>query len=183
MAKRILVLTASPRKNGNSDQLAQSLIDGAQQAGHETFKLDTAFMNIGGCTACDQCWSKGAACVIDDDFHKLEPLLESCDVLVIATPVYWFSYPAQLKGAIDRLYAYGGSGGTRPLAFKESILLLVGEDTKSMEYDLMTQAYKASMDFLGVTDLGVLWQGGLNKKDEVQGTAALEKAFELGRSL
>lgn len=181
MSKKILVLTGSPREGGNSDRMADAFIKGAERNGHTAVKFAAALKKIGGCTACGRCWEDGQACVDEDAFHELEPLLESCDVAVFAAPVYWMGFPAQLKAAIDKLYAYGGSGGLRPLAIKESALLLCGGDPASTEYDYMAQGYQMIISYLGWKDRGVIWQGGA----EAEGTidpAALQKAEEFGKS-
>lgn len=183
MAKKILVLTASPRKHGNSDKLAEAWIDGACQAGHSVEKFATAFMKIGGCTACNTCWSTDTACTVKDDFNKLEPYLESCEVLVLASPLYWFSYPAQVKGVIDRLYAYSGTGGPRPLAIKESVLLICGEDTDHETYRGTVEQYRKIAGFLNWEDRGVLQVGGMNGKNDIDGTWALSRAGEMGREI
>ena len=127
MSKNILVLTGSPRKNGNTDRLAQAFIDGAIEAGHQVQRFDAGRKRINGCTACDACWSKGTACVFTDGFTELEPMLEAADVLVIASPLYWSTFPAQLKAAIDKLYAYVSPACQHPLKIKESALLACGE--------------------------------------------------------
>ena len=84
MSKTVLVITGSPRRGGNSDQLAEALGKGAREAGHRVEKFETAFRRIAGCTACEQCWSKGRACVIEDDWQELSEKMEAADELVIA---------------------------------------------------------------------------------------------------
>jgi len=183
LEKNILMLTASPRKNGNSDKLADSWMKGARQAGHRVNKFETAFMKIGGCTACNTCWSTDTACTVKDDFNKLEPYLENCEVLVLASPLYWFSFPAQLKGVIDRLYAYGGEGGLRPLTIRQSVLLLCGEDTDAETYRGAIEMYRNIGRFLEWEDRGVLQAGGLSGKNDIDGTWALARAEEMGRDI
>lgn len=183
MSKKVLVLTASPRKNGNTDKMANAFIKGAEQAGHCVTKFETAFKNIGGCRACNTCWSTGTACSVKDDFNELEPLLESCEVVLISTPLYWLSFPAQIKGAIDRLYAYGGTGGPRKLAIKECYLFVCGGDTGEEEYEPIQTMYRLSADFLGWKDRGILRTGGMDDEGAIEKSGILEKAEELGRSI
>lgn len=106
MSKNILVLTGGPRKGGNSDLMADAFIKGAGSAGHAVAKYETAFKEIGGCKACDRCYSTGEACVSGDDFNTPAPLLEQNDVLAISTPLYRFTFPAQLKAALDKMHAF-----------------------------------------------------------------------------
>lgn len=182
MAKKVLVVTGSPRKNGNADRMAEALIQGAQAGGNTVYRFDAGRKKIGGCTACDKCWSNGQACVFNDDFQELEPLLESCDVLVWATPVYWFGFPAQLKAVIDKLYAYGGAGGLRPLSIKESALLLCGGEAEAPQYEYVADGYTKISSFLGWKDHGVIWQGGAMEPGGINADT-LTKAEELGRNL
>ena len=102
--------------------------------------------------------------------------------MVLAAPVYWMGFPAQMKAAIDKLYAYGGSGGLRPLAIKESALLLCGGDPAAAEYDYVAQGYKMIVSFLGWRDRGVLWQGGTGAPGDIS-PDALQKAEGMGRGL
>lgn len=184
MGKKIMLLNASPRRHGNSDKIAQAFTAGAQQKGNEVTRFDAAFMDIGGCTACDRCWSKGEACVIEDDFKKLEPYYESSDVLLLISPLYWGALPAQVKGAIDRLYAYGGSGGPKPLAIREAAFILIGElETGHIEYKPAVEAFRLMCDYLGWDNRGVIVQGGLGKADDVLNTDALRRVEEFGREI
>lgn len=182
MSKKVLVLTGSARKGGNSDLMSDALIRGIKENGNEAVKFETAFKDIKWCSACDRCWENGQACIDDDDFHELEPLLESCDTAVFVAPVYWMGFPAALKAAIDKFYAYGGSGGLRPLAIKESALMLCGGDPEASEYDYVTDGYERIVSYLGWKDRGTLWQGGTGEPGTI-GEDALEKAEEIGRTL
>lgn len=180
MSKKLLVLTASPRRGGNTEKMADAFIRGARQAGHSVTKYETAFKNIQGCRACDKCWSNGEACARNDDFNELAGLLETHDVLLIASPLYWFSFPAQIKGAIDKLYAYGGAGGLRPLGIKESCLFICGGDSDKEEYKPILQTYAGMVQFLGWGNRGVIQTGGLDAKGAIEASGVLEQAEALG---
>ena len=95
MGKNILVLTGSPRSNGNSFMLADAFIKGAEEAGHRVQRFDTARKQIDGCRACNQCFKHGKACLFDDDFNSLAPILKEAEVLVLATPLY-----TQIRGGL-----------------------------------------------------------------------------------
>jgi multimeric flavodoxin WrbA len=140
MSKKILVLTGSHRKGGNSDRLADAFINGAKQAGHEVVKFSTADKHIKGCIGCNTCFSTGTACSVTDDFAELAPILEQVDVIVFATPVYWFTFPVPLKAAIEKFYSYFST--KRPMKIKECALLACGgiwqEPTK---YDGIVKSY------------------------------------------
>lgn len=104
---KILVLTGSPRKNGNSNTLADSFIKGATEAGHEVARFDAAFKNVHPCIACNSCGMDGP-CVFKDDFEFVRDNIVTADAVVFATPMYYFGISAQLKAVIDRFYAING---------------------------------------------------------------------------
>lgn len=182
MAKKVLVLTASPRKDGNTEKLADAFIKGVLAAGHSAEKFETAFRQIAGCKACNECWSTSTACSHKDDFGVLEPLLENCDVVVISSPLYWFSFPAQIKGAIDRLYAYSKTDA-RPLAIKESYLLLCGTDTDPEEYKGALFTYQWMGNMLGWKNRGILQIGGVDGENAIENSGHLRTAEEMGRGV
>ncbi len=183
MSKKVLVLTASPRKNSNTTKMAQAFAHGAETAGHEVIWFDAAEHKIAGCSACDACWSTGKACVMPDDFNQLAALLESCEVLLIATPLYWLGFPAQVKAAIDKLYAYGGSGGLRPLTIRECYLFVCGGDVDKAEYQPVIQAYEASAEFLGWKNRGIIQTGGVDAEGALEASGVLEQAEEMGKTV
>ena len=104
---KIVVLTGSPRRNGNSAYLAEQFIKGAQEKGHEIYRFDCAFKQVEPCRACNRCGMDGP-CVIKDDFNELRPHLIAADMMVFATPMYYFGISAQMKRVIDRFYAING---------------------------------------------------------------------------
>ncbi len=183
MGKHILVLTGSPRKGGNSDMLADAFIKGAQAAGHDAVKFATADKKIGGCRACETCWSKNTACSIQDDFTELEPLLENADILVFATPLYWFGISSHLKAAIDKFYAYAVPGCKRPLKIKESLLLICGADEDLSIFTGATETYKGIVDYMKWQDKGILAVPKVSAKGDIIHTDALNQAEKLGAGL
>lgn len=104
---KILVLTGSPRKNGNSKTLADNFIKGATEAGHEIVRFDAAQKDVHPCIACNSCGMNGP-CVFKDDFEFVRKHIADADMVVFATPMYYFGFSAQLKTVIDRFYAING---------------------------------------------------------------------------
>ena len=102
----ILVLTGSPRKNGNTEIMAEEFIRGARDAGHTVTKFSTGAMDIHPCIACESCLRNDGKCFRQDDMQKIYPVIEESDMIVLASPVYWYSLTAQLKTSVDRFYAY-----------------------------------------------------------------------------
>lgn len=181
MTKKILVLTGSPRKNGNSELFADAFIRGLESAGHEVTKFRSGNKKILGCTACNKCYSKGVACVFNDDFNELAPLAEEADMLVLATPLYWFTFPAQIKAAIDKLYAL--YVGKRPVKIKESVLLVCAETDDMQDFDGIVRSFDLINGYLQWSDRGQLLVPNVNKVGDIEKTDALLKAEELGKTI
>ena len=126
MGKKVVVITGSPRKGGNSFAMVDAFVDAAEKLGHEVTRFDAAFMKIGGCHACKTCYSAGKACGFNDDFNTIAPAILEADVLVFATPVNWYSIPAQVKAVIDRIYSLVVDG--KDIAGKECALIACCEE-------------------------------------------------------
>lgn len=183
MKKNILVLTGSPRKNGNSEMLADAFIEGALESGHSVVKFEAAQKKIYGCIACDTCWSKGTACSYRDGFTELEPMLEEADVIVFATPLYWSSMPAQLKAAVDKLYAYVVDACKHPLKIKESALLVCGECEGMQMFNGIIETYRGIAEYMKWEERGIIAVPEVHIKGDILKTDALEKAKKLGMSI
>ena len=183
MSKNILVLTGSPRKGGNSELLADAFIKGALGKGHKVNKFETAFKNIQGCKACKACWSNGKACVFDDDFMELVPLLNAADVIVLCTPVYWFGMSAQIKLAIDKLYSYMSSGCPNKLKIKESCLIACAGDEEKEVFEGVEGTYKGIVNYLKWKDRGMLTVPSVYEIGDVLETEFISRAEELGGSI
>lgn len=179
MSKNILVLTGSPRPNGNSEAMADAFIKGAREAGHEALKFRTADKTIAGCRACETCFTSGTPCTYRDDFALLEPLLEKADVLVLCTPVYWFDMTAFIRAAIERMYAYSN----HPLPIRECVLLICAGDTDTRVFSGAVEAYKNTCWYLNWQDRGMLIVPGVNDIGDIQKTDALKDAEDMGRRI
>lgn len=101
----IVVITGSPRRNGNSFAMTEAFVKRAEGLGHSIRRFDAAFLKIGGCRACMTCYKTGEACSFDDDFNAIASAVLEADAVVYAMPVYWYSIPAQIKGVIDRIFS------------------------------------------------------------------------------
>ena len=181
MKKKILVLTGSPRSGGNSDLMADAFIKGARAAGHEVVKVKTDEKNVRGCKACRACYSKGAACVFGDDFNEIAPLLENAEVVVVATPVYWYTFPAQLKAVIDKMYAL--YVGEKPISAKECVLMACAEESDEEAFEGLVRSWDMILRLLSWVEKGRLIVPGVNEVGDIKKTDALEKAEALGVKL
>lgn len=126
MSKKIVVITGSPRKNGNSFAMTDSFINSAIEKGHTVTRFDAAMMKIGGCHACETCYKTGKACSFDDDFNTIAPAVPEADAIVFTMPVYWYSIPSQIKGVIDKIYSLVIGG--KDISGKECALIACCEE-------------------------------------------------------
>lgn len=182
--KRILVITGSPRKNGNSSTLAESFIKGATEAGHQITRYDAASKEIKSCIGCNNCFSKeNMACIFKDDFNELATFIMQSDIIVFVTPLYWFTYTAKLKAAIDKFYSL--LIGDKPEAKnKEAILLAVCGDERIAEFDTLIQQHKMMITANKWTEIGQLLVPGVLAKGDISNKVEyLAKAEKLGRSI
>jgi len=184
MNKQILVITGSPRINGNSDMLADAFIRGAGSNGNKTEKFVSALYKINGCLGCNKCWSNGNPCVQDDDFNgKLAPLLEKADVLIFCMPLYAYTFPAQIKAPIDRLFPYGKESWMRQLKIKETALIICGADDGDEPFHAAVESYKHLIGFFDWKSLGELIVPNVSDKGDVKNTDGLQRAESLGKSI
>lgn len=106
----IVVLSGSPRKDANTDTMVEAFAETAREAGHTVEVVRVAGKKIAGCLGCQYCFAHEGACVQKDDMAGVVEALKGADMVVFASPIYWFDITAQEKAAIDRLYAFGAHG-------------------------------------------------------------------------
>jgi multimeric flavodoxin WrbA len=179
--KNILVLVGSPRSGGNSDLLADAFIKGAIEAEHDVVKCEVSKKNIKGCIGCNTCYSKGTPCSFNCDFNDIAPLMEKADVIVFATPLYWFTFPSQLKAVIDKTYSF--IIGKKKLNIKESILFVCGEDKNESVFDGIISTYKLICSYQGWADRGQLIAPGVSNKGDILYTDYPAHAEKMGKNI
>lgn len=181
MSKKIVVITGSPRQNGNSIAMTEAFIEAAETKGHSVTRFDAATMKIGGCHACETCFSTGKACTFDDDFNTIAPAILDADVIVFTMPVYWYSIPAQIKGVIDRIFSLVVGG--KDIAGKECALITCCEEDDMTVMDgvripIERMAALNKWKMVGeVLVPGVLNTGDIDKTDGCKKAAALADAI------
>ncbi len=159
MGKKIVVITGSPRKGGNSFAMTDSFVKAAEAKGHIITRFDAAMMKIGGCRACETCYSTGKACSFDDDFNIIAPAILDADAVVFTMPVYWYSIPAQIKGVIDRLFSLVVGG--KEISGKECALITCCEEDDKSVMDGVRIPIERSAALIP----GVLNKGDIDKTD------------------
>ncbi|MCE5343584.1 MAG: flavodoxin family protein [Eubacteriales bacterium] len=175
---RITVLVGSPRKGGNTETLADALIQGAQEAGAEVTKFNLRGKKIAPCVNCDYCQTHDY-CAIRDDMAEVYSLLLNTDALVFATPVYFYTMSAQLKALLDRLY----NPIREKLPVKWTALLSVCADDTLKTFDPLLSTFAAIEDYLGWKRVGEVTVACMEKKGDIAGHEALARARELGEKL
>lgn len=179
MSISILVLVGSPRENGNTEKLADAFIEGALKNGNDVTKINVGKLDIKGCKGCKYCFTHEGTCAIRDDMDLIYPLLKKVDMLVLATPIYFFSMTAQLKAVIDRLnatYKY-------PMHIKKSALLAVGAAGDYVFEPLISEFKLIITKYQKWEDAGIITVSGVDEKDDILKTGFLEKAKVLGESI
>lgn len=181
MGKKIVVITGSPRKNGNSFAMTDAFIQAAEARGHTITRFDAAMKKVGGCRACETCFKTGKACSFDDDFSTIAPAILEADAVVFTMPVYWYSIPAQIKGVIDRLFSFVVGG--KDISGKECAVIACCEEDDLSVMDgvrVPLERSAALMKWKMVGEVlvpGVLNAGDISKTDGCEQAAALAGKF------
>ncbi len=169
---KIAVLNGSP-KVGNTAAMVNAFKQGAEEAGHEVEVLHVGKMKIAGCLGCEYCHTKGEGkCVQQDDMAKVMPAYLDADMVVYASPIYYFGMTAQLSAAIQRVYAIG-----KPAKATKAALLLSSASPNPYEGAIAT--YKTMAGFMGLEDKGIITAAGEENGSE----AKLEEIRNFAKAL
>ena len=164
---KIAVLNGSPKKE-NTYAMCEAFAEGAKEAGHEVEILHVGKMKIGGCLGCEYCHTKGeGACIQKDDFAQVLEAYKTADMVVFASPIYYFDMTAQLSAVIQRVYCIG-----KPVAKKAALLL---SSASPNPFDGAIATYKSICGFTQIEDCGVITAAGEENKSEAK--LAEVKAF------
>lgn len=177
MVKKVLILSGSPRKGGNSDTLCEQFKRGAEEAGHEVEKIWIQGKKVVPCLACYYCKDHSGECAIKDDMAEILDKMLAADVLVLSSPVYFYSISAQLKAVIDRTVA-------RWLEFKNKefyYIMTAAEDTDTV-MDCTLECMRGLAECLeGSIESGVIFGKGVYEKGEISNHQAMQQAYEMGK--
>jgi multimeric flavodoxin WrbA len=183
MSKQIVILKGSPREQGNSSVLADQARAGAEAAGAAVESFYLHGMDIRPCDACDSCRETGT-CVIEDDMQNLYPKLLAADALLLASPIYWFTYSALLKLCIDRWYAMWNFKNDMFKGKPIGIVLTYGDS------DLYTSGginaihtFETMFRFLQADIVGWVYGTLMDVGDAQKDSELMQKAYQLGERL
>ena len=175
--KKVVVISSTPRKGGNSEVLAQQFAAGARDAGHDVTYVNVRDLNLKFCIGCMVCQKTHSDCVLSDGMKDLYAKIQHADVLAFATPVYYYSVCGQLKTFLDRLNPLY----VRENSFRDVYLLATAAEDEDFAVDGSVTAVQGWCDcFDDVAIKGVLRGVGLNEKGEAEASAYPQKAYEMG---
>lgn len=176
--KKIIVVTSSPRKGGNSETLAQKFAEGAKSAGNDVQFIAVRDIGLKFCTGCMYCHSHDK-CVLNDGMNSLYETFQNADVLAFATPVYYYAVCGQLKTFLDRLNPLY----PRENKFKEVYLLATAAENEESAMDGAVKDIQGWIDcFDGVQFKGVIRAVGVTEKGEINNTDFPERAYNMGKN-
>lgn len=179
--KKIMILNGSPRKNGNTSALIEKFCAGAENAGNkcDVFHLDS--MNINGCKGCFGCdKNRECPCVQKDDMEKIYSSYREADVVVLASPLYYWHLSGQLMIAIDRLLAVMRTARDYHIDKKEAVLLMAAEGD---EFNLSIDYYNSLTSYIGWENKGIICAGGVRDPKDIKNNKELDEAYKLGMSI
>lgn len=179
MAKNVLIISASPRRHGNSDLLCDQFQKGAEESGNTVEKIFLKDKKIGYCSGCGYCFEHHVCSQKDDMAELLEKMI-AADVIVLATPVYFYSMDAQMKCFIDRT-----TPRYEEISNKDFYFILAAADTeKKMMYRTMEAFRGFTEDCLeGAKEAGVIYGVGAYQIGEIKDTPAWQEAYEMGKQV
>ena len=179
MNKNILMISSSLRRNSNSEALADAFMKGAEEAGHHVQKVSLRDRSIGFCKGCFACLKTGR-CVIQDDAVEIVQQMHDADVLVFATPIYYYEMAGQMKTMLDRANPLFDSD----YAITDVYLLsAAAEDAEGVDSRAVSGLEGWIACFERARLAGTVFAGGVNEAGEIVGHPALQKAYEMGKGL
>lgn len=177
---KIVILSGSPHKNGTTAKLVSSFISGAESAGHEVVRFDTAFLKVHPCIACEACHaSEDSVCAFQDDMVSIGKELASADCIALVSPIYYYGVCTQLKTVIDRFYAIEPAIRHH----QKAVWITAMADDVKENVEAANAWYKAAIRWMEWQDCGILNAFGCTTAEDLQGTDYETRAYELGAGL
>ncbi|MDR1471826.1 MAG: flavodoxin family protein [Synergistaceae bacterium] len=191
LMKQILVIIAGGRPNGNTSQLVDSFAKGAEESGNRIERISLLKTEVKGCLGCNAC-RYGKPCIQKDGFNGLISKIKSADIIVFASPLYFWTISSRLKALIERFYCIAEEDAAPPLGryekypIKECALLMTSADDFFWTFEQAVSYYKFSLiNYIGFIDKGMLLAGGCgdtNGKPQIDETNHLKEAYEFGKA-
>jgi multimeric flavodoxin WrbA len=171
---KILILNGSPHLDGPTSDMAKAFTEGAKEAGHEVVSVNVAHKNIRGCMACEYCRNKEKGiCAQNDDMLEIYPAILSSDMIVFASPIYYFTLSAQLQAVIHRTYAIDIPKNVKKVA------LIMSSGSKFVYGAAITEYFQSIVEYWGVENAGIFTANGRQNKSEKK----RKELYRFGKSL
>lgn len=179
MGKRVLIISTSPRKGGNSDTLAEEFAKGAREAGHQVEKISLSGKTVNFCRGCLACL-QSKRCVIHDDADVIAQKMLTADVIAFATPIYYYEMSGQMKTMLDRANPlYSADYAFRDIYF----LSTAAEDGEGVDSRAVQGLEGWISCFAKARLAGTVFGGGADAADTIQGNPAMLPAYEMGKQI
>lgn len=190
--KRIFVVQGGGRPKGNTSKLVEQFVRGAEEAGHQVEIVSLLKEEVNGCLGCNAC-RYGKPCVQKDSFNQLIPKIKAADLIVFASPLYFWTISSKIKAFIERFYCIAEEDSHPPLGryekypVKDCALLVTAADNFFWTFEQVTSYYKFTLvNYIGFNDRGMLLAGGCgdtNKRPQIDQTGHLKAAYEFGKHI
>lgn len=190
--KKILIILGGGRRKGNTAQLVDAFMKGAMEAGHATELISLNQLQVNGCIGCNAC-RYGKPCVQKDDFNSLVPKILEADLLVFASPLYFWTISSKIKAFIERFYCIAQKDDNPPLGRYEKYpvhdcaLLMTSADDFFWTFEQTVSYYQFTMvNYIGFHNKGMLLAGGCgdtNGRPGIGKTDHLMEAYEFGKRI
>ena len=190
--KKILVIQGGGRPNGNTAQLVKAFMEGAKDAGHSVELINLNQAKVNGCLGCNLC-RYGKPCIQKDDFNALVPKIKEADLMVFASPLYFWTLSSKIKAFIERFYCIAMEDENSPYGRYEKYpvhdcaLLMTSADNYFWTFEQAVSYYKfALVNYIGFCDKGMLLAGGCgdtNGKPKIDQTQYLKEAYQFGKTI
>lgn len=177
--KKVLILAGSPRIHGNSDKLCDAFMKGAQEAGHDVKKIHITQKHIHYCIGCGMCQKNGGTCVQRDDMEQILTEMIESDVIVMATPVYFYNMSAQMKTLIDRTCPRYTELGN-----KDYYILMSAAEKERASMQHVVESFRGFFDCLdNAREAGIIYGLGAYEVDEIVSLPVMKEAYEAGKAI
>ena len=175
----ITILMGSPNRKGSTSILVEEFVRGAKEGGHTCEVIDVCHADIHPCTGCVACGYEGP-CVQKDDVEEIRSKLLSSDMVVFATPLYYYGMSAQLKTVVDRFCAYNSSLHSRHL---KSALITVAWNADDWTFDALEAHYKTLVRYINLDDKGMILGYGCGTPATTKRSRFVKEAYDMGLNL
>ena len=177
--KNVLVLSGSPRVHGNSSLLCDEFIKGAQEAGHKTEKINITRKKVAGCLGCNVCYKNDGVCIQKDDMVEIREKMEQADVIVLSSPIYFYSMTSQMKAVIDRTYAFYSNLKGKTFYF----ILSCAAPEESFTETMLASLRGFTCCVPEAKEGGILMGINTNEAGDVKDRHIMKDAYEMGKNI